>query len=399
MDGHYDAIVVGARCAGSPVAMLLARKGYRVLLLDRAAFPSDTLSTHVVQPLGVAALSRWGLADRLAATGCPPINTYAFDFGPITIAGAPGTADAPVAYCPRRTVLDKILVDAAVEAGAELRQNVAVDEPMIEDGRVVGVVGRDAGGKRFAARARAVVGADGRNSRIARAVKAEEYNARPPLLAAYYSYWSGLPLNGRFEIFVRPQRAFAAAETHDGLTMVIAGWPIAEFEANKKDVEGHYCRTLELVPAFAERLHGARREQQIRGAVLSNFFRKPYGPGWALVGDAAYHKDSITAQGITDAFREAEQCAGALDQAFSGACPFDQAMARYQHDRDQRVLPMYEFTCQLATLEPPPAEMQQLLAAIHGKQEAMDAFARMNAGTISPAEYDAPHLGASTAAV
>src|SRR5229473_8113255 len=115
MADAYDAIIVGARCAGSPTAMLLARKGYRVLMVDRATFPSDTLSTHVLQPLAVAALDRWGLAARLSATGCPPIHTYTFDFGPLTLAGAPGTKEAPVAYCPRRTVLDKLLVDAAAE--------------------------------------------------------------------------------------------------------------------------------------------------------------------------------------------------------------------------------------------------------------------------------------------
>ena len=124
----FDAIVVGARCAGSPTAMLLARKGHRVLLVDRATFPSDTVSTHVVQPLGVAALTRWGLLDRFVATGCPPIHTYTYDFGPFTIAGKPGTDMSPVAYCPRRTVLDKLLVDAAAEAGAEVRESFGVDE-------------------------------------------------------------------------------------------------------------------------------------------------------------------------------------------------------------------------------------------------------------------------------
>src|SRR5512146_424027 len=120
MEKRYDAIIVGARCAGSPTAMLLARKGYRVLLVDRAAFPSDTVSSHIIHPPGVAALARWGLLDRLTRTGCPPIRMYHFDFGPVTITGAPGTQDSPVAYCSRRTVLDKILVDAAAEAGAEV---------------------------------------------------------------------------------------------------------------------------------------------------------------------------------------------------------------------------------------------------------------------------------------
>src|SRR5512143_391135 len=125
---RYDVIVVGARCAGSPTAMLLARMGHRVLLVDRATFPSDTISTHVIQPQGMAALRRWGLLDRVVATGCPPVHTYAFDFGAFKLAGSPGTADEPVAYAPRRIVLDKILVDAAAEAGAEVREEFAVEE-------------------------------------------------------------------------------------------------------------------------------------------------------------------------------------------------------------------------------------------------------------------------------
>ena len=390
MGKAYDAIIVGARCAGSSTAMLLARRGYRVLAVDRATFPSDTLSTHVVQPLGVAALSRWGMLDRLAATGCPPIDTYAFDFGPFTIAGAPGTKDNPVAYCPRRIVLDKLLVDAAADAGAEIREGFTVEELLMEDGRVVGIKGRAKDGNTITERAAIVVGADGRNSPVAKAARAEQYNEKPPLLASYYTYWSGLPMNGRFEIYIRPHRGFGAAETHDGLTMVIAGWPIAEFEANKKDIEGNYHKTIELVPEFAERLAGAKRETRWAGAVMSNFFRKPFGPGWALVGDAGYHKDSITAQGISDAFHDAELCANALDESFTGIRSFDEALGEYQRARDQRVQAMYEFTCQLATLEPPPPEMQQLLGAIRGNQTAMNGFAQMNAGTISPAEFLSP---------
>src|SRR4029077_4255903 len=136
MNTAYDAIIVGARCAGSPTAMLLARKGYRVLVVDRATFPSDTVSSHVVHPLGAAALARWGLLDRLTATGCPPIHTYAFDFGPFTIAGSPGTTDAPVACCARRTVLGNLLVDAAAEDGADIREGFTVEELLIEDGRL-----------------------------------------------------------------------------------------------------------------------------------------------------------------------------------------------------------------------------------------------------------------------
>ena len=399
MDMTYDVIVVGARCAGSPTAMLLARKGYRVLVVDRATFPSDTVSTHVVQPLGVAALARWGLLDRLAATGCPPIHTYAFDFGPFTISGSPGTADAPVAYCARRTVLDKLLVDAAAEAGAEIREGFTVEEVLIEDGQVVGIRGRAKSGEAVTERARLVVGADGRYSIVASAVQPEQYDEKPPLLAGYYTYWSDLPIDGRFETYIRAHRGFAAAPTHDGLTLTVGGWPYAEFETNKKDVEGHFLKMLDLAPEFAERIRGAKRAAPFAGAAVTNFFRKPYGPGWALVGDAGYNKDPITAQGINDAFRDAELLAAAIDQALTGTRSFADAMGDYQRTRDQHVRPMYEFTCQLATLEPPPPEMQQLFGAIHGNQTAMDGFVQMNAGTISPAAFFSPeNIGAIMAA-
>ena len=394
MSNTYDAIVVGARCAGSPMAMVLARKGYRVLVVDRANFPSDTISTHIVQPLAAAALARWGLLDRLRATGCPPMHTYTYDFGPVTISGAPGTADAPVAYCPRRTILDKLLVDAASEAGAEVREGFTVEEILIEDRTVTGIKGRSAGGTLVTERARVVVGADGRHSRVAEAVQPPQYNEKPQLLSAYYTYWSNLPVDGRFDTFIRPQRGFAAAPTHDDLTMTVGGWPFAEFDANKRDVERHFLNLFELVPAFAERIHVAKREAPIAGAVTPNFFRTPYGPGWTLVGDAGYIRDPITAQGINDAFRDAERCATALDDVFTGKRSFDEAMAGYQRDRDSQVEGMYEFTCQLATLEPPPPQMQQLIGAIQGNQRAMDAFAQMNAGTISPAKFGAVVAGA-----
>jgi 2-polyprenyl-6-methoxyphenol hydroxylase-like FAD-dependent oxidoreductase len=386
----FDVIVVGARCAGSATAMLLARKGYRVLVVDRATFPSDTLSTHVLHPPGAAALLRWGLLDRLAASGCPPIHTYAYDFGPFTIAGAPGTGEAPVAYCPRRTILDKMLADAASEAGAELREACAVEEILVEDGRAAGVRCRSKRDSAGIARARVIVGADGRRSKTAATFRPESYDEKPPLLAAYYAYWSNLPMDGRFETYIRDRRGFAAAPTHDGLTMVIAGWPYAELAANRQDIEGSILATIGLAPEFADRLRRATRESRFTGAAVPNYFRRPYGSGWALVGDAGYNRDFITGQGMTDAFHDAELCVQAIDRALWGRQPFEAAMASYQQRRDARVKSMYDYTCQLATLEPPPPEMQRLFAAIHGNRDAMDGFARMNAGTISPAEFFAP---------
>ena len=192
---------------------------------------------------------------------------------------------------------------------------------------------------------------------------------------------------GRFENYIRPHRGWAACPTHDDLTVVVAGWPYAEFAANKTDIEGNYLKNFDLAPDFAERIRAANRETRIVGTTVPNYFREPYGPGWALVGDAGYNKDPITAQGISDAFRDAELCANALDEALSGARSFGEAMGRYQSARDGHALPMYEFTTQLATLEPPPEELRHLLAAVHGNQEAMDSFARTNAGVTSPADF------------
>jgi flavin-dependent dehydrogenase len=376
----FDVIVVGARCAGSPTAMLLARMGHRVLLVDRASFPSDTVSTHLVHAPGVAALRRWGLLER-AVAGSPPIDTYAFDFGPFTITGRPGTG-----YAPRRTVLDTALVAAAAAAGAEVRERFTVSELVVDDGRVTGIRGHCAGGRTVTERAAVVVGADGLHSLVARTVRPHGYHEKPRLLCGYYAYWSDLPTDGRFETYDRPERAFAAWPTNDDLMLVIAGWPYREFAANRGDVEGNYLATLETVPAFADRLRGARRETRIVGTAVPNYFRTPHGPGWALVGDAGYNKDFITAQGIQDAFRDAELVATALHEAFTGAATYDAAMERYRAVRDE-ALPIYEFTTSLAALEPPPPELARLLAAVSGEQATMDAFAQVATGVTSPAEF------------
>jgi flavin-dependent dehydrogenase len=388
MTKNYDAIVVGARCAGSPTAMLLARKGYRVLMVDKATFPSDTLSTHFIHAPGVAALQRWGVRDALVATGCPAVPAYSFDFGFFTIAGAPrpieGIADG---YAPRRYVIDPLLVNAAGKAGVEVREGFSVDEIVIEDGAVVGIRGKDAGGKEVTERATVVIGADGRRSLVAKAVKPEQYNERPNLAAAYYAYWSGVPTTD-FEVVIRERRGWGAFPTHDNLTLIVCGWPEDEFKANRGDVEGNYLKAFEQAPAFAERVRAGKRETRFWGAGdLAGYFRKPYGPGWVLLGDAGYHKHPITAMGMTDAFIDAERVVDALDDSFSGRQSFDEGMALYQKTRDEHAMPMYELTNQFASLEPPPPEMQQLLGAVSQDQELMNGFVSMNAGTLPVPEF------------
>jgi 2-polyprenyl-6-methoxyphenol hydroxylase-like FAD-dependent oxidoreductase len=385
MSRGYDAIVVGARCAGSPTAMLLARSGHRVLLVDRATFPSDTMSTHLIHVTGVAALKRWGLLDELEATGPPPIAMYSYDFGPFGISGSPRPSDGVTdALCPRRIVLDDLLVRAAVAAGAELREEFTVDELLIEDGAVTGVRGHAKGGASVTERAHVVIGADGKNSLVAKAVRAQQYNEMPALEAGYYAYWSGLPTGGA-EFYGRGEdgRVWAALPTHDGLTCVVVGWPRAQFEVNRKDYEEHYLKALDLAPEFAERVRGATRETRFTGtADLAGFFRKPYGPGWALVGDAGYHKDPITALGISDAFRDAEGVSAAVEDALAGRRSYDDVMGAFQTARDAESFALYDFTCEFAKIEPLAPEMQQLLGAVSQSPEASNDFASVMAGTL-----------------
>lgn len=356
----YDAIVVGARCAGSPTAMLLARKGYRVLMVDRALFPSDTLSTHALRPEGAQKLKRWGLLARVAATNCPPVTGVLFDFGagPMPVA-MPPFEDIEATYAPRRTVLDNILVEAAVEAGVELREGFTVDEVVTEDGRVTGLRGRSRKGAAATETAPIVIGADGVHSFVARAVGAPIVREVPGGTCAYYGYFANVPADG-YEIYFRERRYILLFPTNDGEVCIAMEWPREEFNTFRQDVEGNFLRTLELAPGLAERVKGAVRTEKLMGSGdLPNFFRKAWGPGWALVGDAGYHKDPILGSGITDAFYEAEYLAEAVHRGLSGAEPMDQALATYEAHRDAWGKDVWERTERLVRF-PSPMEALNL---------------------------------------
>ena len=391
MTAAYDAIVVGARCAGSPTAMLLARKGYRVLLVDRASFPSDTLSCHYIHQPGVACLERWGLLDQVARSNCPPVYEQTLDVGPFALTGAPPPCgDVAAGYCPRRTILDEILVGAAAESGAEVRQGFSVQELVTEGGRVTGIRGRIGGGPTVTERAPIVIGADGMNSFVARSVQAPKYNEQPALTCAYYTYWSGVDIDG-VELYPRPGRMIIAGPTNDGQTMTIAYWPNADFHDVRSDIERHFLEALELAPGLAERIRGGTRSERYRGtSQLPNFFRSAHGDGWALVGDAGYHKDPILALGISDAFRDVELLTEAVDAGLSCRQPLAEALAGYESTRNELAAGGYESSIQLAHLAPPPAEMQMLLGALLHDQEQTNRFMGTFAGTVAAAEFYAP---------
>jgi 2-polyprenyl-6-methoxyphenol hydroxylase-like FAD-dependent oxidoreductase len=363
-----------------------------VLLLDKATFPSDTISTHHIHQPGVARLKRWGLLDRVRASNVPPTTGMRFDVGPFALTGTPPPAEGTAeAYAPRRKVLDKILVDAAVEAGAELREAFLVEELTADGGVVTGVRGRDAKGSAVVEKARVVVGADGARSFVAREVQAPVYHDRGMLTTNYYTYWSGVEHDG-VELYTRPGRLIVADKTNDGLSMITVVWPKGEFNRVRSNFEFEYMRALgEVAPSLAERVRAGRREERFAGTgFLPNFFRKPYGPGWALVGDAGYVKDPTTAQGITNGFSHAELLAEALDDAFSGRLEMSEALARYERLRNEEVLPMFEHTVQLASLQPPPPEMVMLLEALRGNAVETGRFLGTVTGAVPVREFFSP---------
>jgi flavin-dependent dehydrogenase len=391
----YDVIVVGARCAGSPTAMLLGRRDYRVLLVDKSTFPSDmALSTHLVHQPGVARLKRWDLLEQVITSNCPPITTYYFDFNAVipgvVLDGSPPPADGvKEAYAPRRRILDSILVNGAVQSGVEVREGFSFQELVWDQGRVTGIRGRDRHGAAITEKATIVVGADGMNSTVARAVQAPEYHAKPPLAGPYFAYWSGVPMNG-FEFYPGEGRGAFGWMTNDDLALIGVGWTASEFQAVRTDVEGNYLRAIEVgAPGLAERVRSGQRRSSFAGIKIPNYFRRPYGPGWALVGDAGYQKDPSTAMGISDAFRCAELLAAAIDAGLSGRRPLAEALADYERERNEMAMPMYDLTCQLATMEF-SAEMCQLLTALQGNQEQTNRFFGLIAQTTPVPEFFAP---------
>ncbi len=392
MSSKYDVLIVGARIAGSATALQLARKGYRVLMVDRASFPSDIMSGHYFHQPGVARMKHLGLLDELIALGAPPMTRVVFDVGPFALAGSPPPVDGIAeGYGPRRYLLDKMLVDAAVDAGAELRENFAVRELVWEDGRVVGLRGSVHGGEFIEERAPITIGADGVHSFVARTVHAPEYHVRPTLTCNYYSYFSGIPTNGT-ELYPRPNRFMINQPTNDGLSYIGVMWPLSEFRQVRSNIEASFFQALEaFTPELAERVHAGQREERFIGTGdIPNYLRKPYGPGWALAGDAGYHRDPLTAQGMTDALRDAELLSQAIDEGFRGERPLVEALAAYERRRNEAVMPMYEMTCQLAALQLPPPEMQALFGALRGNQAEINNFLGTVSGAVSIPQFFAP---------
>jgi flavin-dependent dehydrogenase len=350
---RYDAIVVGARCAGASTAMLLARRGLRVLVVERARYGSDTLSTLALMRGAVLQLLRWGVLERVRDTGAPAIRSTSFQYGDETIELAIKARDGVEAlYAPRRKVLDALLEDAAVAAGAEIWHGVRlIDVMRTKEGRVSGAIIEDSGRGLLQVEAEIVIGADGARSTLARLVGAEMTRTGRHASGVVYGFWSGLGQRGNAWSFSSSNggnggSGAGAIATHDGETLVFASVSAGRFHAEiQRDIERGFQRVLrECAPELARRVAGATRLGVLRGfAGQVGFFRKCYGPGWALVGDAGYFKDPITAHGMTDALRDAELLARGVVHGT------DRALADYQEARDALSLPLFRITDEIAS--------------------------------------------------
>jgi len=378
----YDVIVIGARCAGAPTAMLFARRGYRVLLLERARFPQDTLSSHYIHMQGMALLNRWGLLDQLRDAGCRPITRQIYAGPGVRVDGFSLPIDGlRHTYAPRRHVLDPILAAAAAAAGAEFQEGCAVNDLVYERDRVAGVRYTTPGGAEVTARAHLVVGADGMRSLVARKVGAQNVIEHPRMTTTYYSYWADVPSD--FELYERPGRWIGVIPTNDDLTLLMAYFPQSEFNDVRKAVEPAFLEAFRTtVPELFERMSAGRRVEQLYGTGhQENFFREAHGPGWVLVGDAVNHKDSITARGITEAFVQAESLTAYVGDGLHDHAALGKALRRYENDLSGEAFSHYQGALNVAELK--PEGRVEMLRKLVGHQEHIDRYFSTLSGACS----------------
>jgi len=381
---HYDVVVVGARPAGAATAMLLARAGLRVLVVDRSRYGADTLSTHALLRGGVLQLHRWGLLDRLVEAGTPAVRrtTFRYDDEEVVIAIKPSHG-VDALYAPRRTILDPLLVDAAAEAGAEVRYGVTVVGLRSDRrGRVAGIDGRDDAGRPLAVDAALVVGADGLHSTVARHVGAPPLRTGRGASAVVYGYWADVATDG-YEWIFRPDACAGVIPTNDGLACVFAGATPARIGRGGRAV-------LEAVlaqasPAAAVRVRAGTAPSGVRTFKgHPGLVRQAWGPGWALVGDAGYWKDPLGAHGLTGALRDAELLARAIISTATTDEPEPVALARYQSIRDHLSQSMFDAMDVIAGQRWSEHEIGALLRRISAATaDEVDAIAALDAVPIA----------------
>ncbi|MVO86203.1 FAD-dependent oxidoreductase [Streptomyces sp. p1417] len=391
MDDTYDVVVVGARVAGAPTAMLLARAGYRVLLLERGRFPRDTLSTLLIHQPGCALLKRWGVLPRVAATGCPPIDRVSYTVADVRLEGSSWAVDGVrTAFAPRRHLLDSLLAQAAVDAGAEFRDESTVVDVVFEEERATGVRVRS-GGTEYTVRAALVVGADGMRSTVAAKVGAPVEIEDRKMSCAYYTFWSGLPQ--RFRLHEAAGSWVGAIPTNDGATLVGAYFPQHRFGQLRGNALGALLDAVgETAPELREQMADGHMVERLHGTGdQRNFFRKAAGPGWVLVGDAGHHKDSITARGITDAFRQVQLLVDCVGDGLHDPRLLGGALDSFAVLRDDMLITDYRNTLTTAALAASRHQID-LLRVIAGSAELTDRYFSAMSGACPADEFVTPEL-------
>ena len=367
--------------------MRLAQYGYSVLCVDRAIFPRDTISTHYIRQVGLAKLRDWGLLEALKATKCTPIRRITISYDDMLFSGfSDPILGITETYAPRRIVLDQVLQDGARSAGAEIREGFTVTGLVRSDGRVAGVIGQDREGAVVTERARIVIGADGSSSAVAGLVGAEAYNVVPASSFIYYSYWRDVQVNCQSRI--GHQQMVGGWPTNNAQTLVWAMLRRERFTEFRADIERNFHAALrQTAPDLAKAVESGTRAEKFYGARYpDNFYRVSHGPGWALVGDAGYHKDPFTGLGISDAFIYADLLAERVHEGMSGMRALTDALASYQQARDAESKPLYDFTCAASTLVLPPDYVKALRALPSSPDHARQWF-RMMGGGLSGREF------------
>ena len=393
----YDVIVVGGSVSGAPTAMLLARQGYNVLLVDKSTFPRDANSNHLIWPRGMSYLNRWGLADHILKSS-PHQKNIEINIEGINLGGSVplqdikqrflklhGNDDGVIDYycAPRRYFLDEYLLNASKDSGVDVREGVTFKKTIVEDGRVTGIVARKAKGEEFQAKAKIVIGADGRFSNLAKDVGAKTKNYRELSTFAYYSYFSNI--NKEYAlIHKRGRLGTAIVPTQNNTHMVLAYGPTAWWNDFKKDAEKNFFDTFRFcAPDIAPLVENGHRTENFKAsAIMPSFQRELFGPGWALVGDAASFKDPVSAIGITHGFRDAELITSFLHRTLSGEMSMESALAQYQEVRANDYEDYFDFVCKNAEMNSYSKEELKYLYSIKDNKKMIDAMISQLADTL-----------------
>lgn len=381
MSERFDVVIVGARCAGSPLATFLQRAGLSVCVVDQAEFPSDTLSTHMFQLSGIEVLQKLGAFERvLASSGSPPITDCYMKFEDVDLSGPPRLrpGDPPVPMlCVRRIALDVHLVDVAREAGVDLRLHTRVTGLVEKGGRVTGVRVANRDGRHYEIQSDLVVGADGRLSTIARLTGARRYHVTSSERISTWAYFRGVPRQGVAKVYYhrRGDDFVVAAPADDDLFIAISCPSLEHLDEVRADSDGSYQRAINGCPPVAQLLEGAERVTKFRGLTrFEGFFREATGPGWVLVGDSGHFKDPTPGQGISDALRQVEQLRDAILRGFSDPPTRDEELRRWWQWRDADAIQHYWFANDIGRRGPISPVLLEILRGVARDEELRQDF-------------------------